>query len=60
MLGMVWRDKGFFIGLWGYDYGYEPGSSILNGSSGAPTGSDTLKRDDSTDPTRGFAVRSRK
>ncbi len=45
--------------VWGYDYRYEPGSSILSGGSGA-AGSVTLKRDDSTDSTRGFAVRNRK
>ena len=45
---------------WGYDYQYEPGSSILSGGSGGSTGSATFKRDDSTDSTRGFAVRSKK
>jgi hypothetical protein len=45
---------------WGYDYQYEPGSSILSGGSGSSTGKATLKRDNSTDSTRGFAVRSRK
>jgi len=45
---------------WGYDYQYEPGSSILSGGSGGSTGNATCKRDDSTESTRGFAVRSRK
>jgi len=45
---------------WGYDYHYEPGSSILSGGSGSGTGKATLKRDNSTDSTRGFAMRSRK
>ena len=45
---------------WGLDYQYEPGSSILSGGSGGGTGKATLKRDNSTDSTRGFAVRSRK
>ena len=45
---------------WGYDYFYEPGSSIFSGGSGSSTGTATFKRDDSTDSTRGFAVRSRR
>ena len=45
---------------WGYDYQYEPGSSIFSGGSGSGTGKITLKRDNSTESTRGFAVRSRK
>jgi hypothetical protein len=45
---------------WGYDYHYEPGSSIFSGGSGSSTGTATLNRDDSTDDTRGFAVRLRK
>ncbi len=46
--------------VWGYDYHYEPGSSIFSGGSGGGTGKATFNRDDSTDSTRGFAVRSRK
>ena len=45
---------------WGYDYEWEPGGSILSGGSGSSTGKATLNRDDSTDDTRGFAVRFRK
>lgn len=45
---------------WGYDYFYEPGGSILSGSSVSGSGPVTLNRDDSTNSTRGFAVRSRK
>jgi hypothetical protein len=45
---------------WGYDYYFEPGGSILSGGSGSSSGPVTFKRDDSSDSTRGFAVRSRK
>ena len=44
----------------GYDYLSDPGGSILSGGTGSCAGPDFLKRDDSTDLTRGFAVRSRK
>ena len=45
---------------WGYDYHFAPGASIFAGGSGLSTGPTTLKRDVSTDSTRGFAVRFRK
>ena len=45
---------------WGYDYLSDPGGSILSGGTGSCAGPDFLNRDDSTDSTRGFAVRSRK
>jgi len=45
---------------WGYDYSFEPGGSILSGGSVSGSGPVTFKRDDSSDSTRGFAVRSRK
>ena len=45
---------------WGYDYHFEPGGSILSGSSSSDSGPVTLNRDSSTEYTRGFAVRSRK
>jgi hypothetical protein len=45
---------------WGYDYSFEPGGSILSGGSGSSSGPVTFKQDDSSDSTRGFAVRSRK
>ena len=48
------------IKAWGYDFSYEPGSSILSGGSGSSTGTALLNQDDSTESTRGFAVRSRK
>ncbi|MBW2449742.1 MAG: DUF1566 domain-containing protein [Deltaproteobacteria bacterium] len=44
----------------GYDYLSEPGGSILSGGTGSCAGPDVLKKDDSTDSTRGFAVRYRK
>jgi hypothetical protein len=46
--------------VWGYDYYSEPGSSILSGGSGSSGGPALLNRNDSTDSTRGFAVRSHK
>jgi hypothetical protein len=46
------------IKVWGYDYSYERCGSILSGGSGS--GLALLNRDDSTDSTRGFAVRSRR
>lgn len=45
---------------WGYDYYYEPGSSILSGGSVSGSGPAVLNRNDATDSTRGFAVRSHK
>ena len=48
------------IKVWGYDYYFEPGGSILSGGSGSSTGTALLNRDDSTESTRGFAVRFRK
>ena len=46
---------------WGFDYFYDPGSSILGGGTGTGgSGPTLLKRDDSTDSTRGFAVRFHK
>ena len=44
---------------WGYDYHFEPGGQILSGSSFTGSGPALLNRDDSTDYTRGFAVRFR-
>jgi len=57
----IWsgETKGSLL-AWGYDYQYEPGSSILSGGSGSSTGTALLNRDDSTESTRGFAVRFRK
>ena len=46
--------------VWGYDYFWEPGGSILSGSSSSDSGPATLNQDDSTEYTRGFAVRSRR
>ncbi len=48
------------LAAWGYDYLSDPGGSILSGGSGSCAGPDFLNRDESTDFTRGFAVRSRK
>ena len=48
------------LAAWGYDYLSDPGGSILSGGSGSCAGPDFLNRDESTDSTRGFAVRSRK
>ena len=45
---------------WCYNYFYDPGSSILSGGDGSGSYRAFLYRDDSTDSTRGFAVRSRK
>jgi hypothetical protein len=45
---------------WGYDYSYEPVGTFLSGGSGSTSGPVSLNRDDSTDSTRGFAVRFRK
>jgi hypothetical protein len=45
---------------WCYNYFYDPGSSILSGGDGSGSYKVFLNRDDSTDFTRGFAVRSRK
>ncbi len=45
---------------WCYNYFYDPGSSILSGGDGSGSYKAFLNRDDSTDSTRGFAVRSRK
>ena len=46
------------IKAWGYDYSYARCGSILSGGSGS--GLLLLNRDDSTNSTRGFAVRSHK
>jgi len=46
--------------VWGYDYLSDPGGSILSGGTGSSSGPDFLNRDDSTESTRGFAVRNHK
>jgi len=45
---------------WCYNYLYDPGSSILSGGDGSGIYRAFLNRNDFTDSTRAFAVRSRK
>jgi hypothetical protein len=57
----VWSGETMGSSLaWGYDYFFQPAAGIISGGSSGESGPASLNRDDSTEYTRGFAVRLRK